>query len=818
MSGTFSGLEIGRRALDYFRQGIETAGHNISNADVEGYSRQRVEAAPADPYAAVGFNSPGSPGQVGTGVEVSAISRIRDSFLDAQFRQESIEGGYWEALSRTMEYLEMFVCEPSGTGLSASLDNFVQALHEFQKRPDSGPAREVLLREAENLSSLMGQISGNFSEYRDSLNTEIELRVGEANSLIDRIAALSGQISRVQAMGNSPNDLMDRRDLLVEQLARLVDVSVYYSSVSNEYLVDVGGKNLVQGSEARHLVLVPQEGNGGLFDVQVENNLFSTADKPEVAVYTVLRKAAEGIHTMEVEHSATETRWAAGAVSGVGCFASATESLGLDGGFTLQVGTDGMVASSGSVPGGVVLDAPGPGDALIHLLRIGAGGAEKTIEMTWDGVSSVWMLDGTVDAGEELTLSELASYINSAWSGPVTARVDGGRIFLESHDGYLVSVTDARGRVSDALGMTRSSPAVSIEVNSTDSLQTIANRINSAYGSEGGPARPEEWLHATVEQTHGGLWYLKLESNLVGEAYRINVGPEDGISLYTARNLGLVDPQGATRYSAIARDALFTVDGMKYLSSTNAFGEARLVTSFNNYRADTMQTVIGGVTIRVNGEGSGGLRVEKHVTGGFIEGLLVSRDDVILGMQSFLDDFAKTLSDQFNALHYSGHGIGARSDTTGVAFFMPLDAGAGAASSLRVNSAILSDISLLAAASGDGNGHSRGIGDGNVALSLIELFEKPIFSGGSVTIDGHYASFVASLGSRSRQAAVMNENQSTLLSQISQQRSSISGVNVDEEMMDLIKFQQSYKAVSRYVTVLDELLDKVINGMGIVGR
>jgi len=206
------------------------------------------------------------------------------------------------------------------------------------------------------------------------------------------------------------------------------------------------------------------------------------------------------------------------------------------------------------------------------------------------------------------------------------------------------------------------------------------------------------------------------------------------------------------------------------------------------------------------------------VTGGFIEGLLVSRDDVILGMQSFLDDFAKTLSDQFNALHYSGHGIGARSDTTGVAFFTPLDAGAGAASSLRVNSAILSDISLLAAASGDGNGHSRGIGDGNVALSLIELFEKPIFSGGSVTIDGHYASFVASLGSRSRQAAVMNENQSTLLSQISQQRSSISGVNVDEEMMDLIKFQQSYKAVSRYVTVLDELLDKVINGMGIVGR
>jgi len=257
---------------------------------------------------------------------------------------------------------------------------------------------------------------------------------------------------------------------------------------------------------------------------------------------------------------------------------------------------------------------------------------------------------------------------------------------------------------------------------------------------------------------------------------------------------------------------------MKYLSSTNAFGEARLVTSFNNFRADTMQTVIGGVSICINGEGSGGLRVEKHVTGGFIEGLLVSRDDVITGMQSFMDDFAATLAENFNAVHYSGHGTGARSDTTGVAFFDPPSRGGGAASALCVNSAILDDISLLAGASGDGAGHSMGEGDGGVALSLIELFDRPIFSGDSVTAEGHYASFVASLGSRSRQAAVMSTNQETLLSQISQQRSSVSGVNVDEEMMDLVKYQQSYKAVSRYVTALDELLDRVINGMGIVGR
>jgi flagellar hook-associated protein 1 FlgK len=79
-------------------------------------------------------------------------------------------------------------------------------------------------------------------------------------------------------------------------------------------------------------------------------------------------------------------------------------------------------------------------------------------------------------------------------------------------------------------------------------------------------------------------------------------------------------------------------------------------------------------------------------------------------------------------------------------------------------------------------------------------------------------SFVSSLGSQSRQSAVMNENQQTLLGQIDTQRQSISGVNIDEEMMDLVQYQQSYKAISRYVTVLDELLDTVISRMGITGR
>ncbi|MFA7621085.1 MAG: flagellar basal body rod C-terminal domain-containing protein, partial [Aminobacteriaceae bacterium] len=81
-----------------------------------------------------------------------------------------------------------------------------------------------------------------------------------------------------------------------------------------------------------------------------------------------------------------------------------------------------------------------------------------------------------------------------------------------------------------------------------------------------------------------------------------------------------------------------------------------------------------------------------------------------------------------------------------------------------------------------------------------------------------YEAFIASLGSQAQRSETMLKNQNTLLTQIDNQRQSVMGVNIDEEMMDIIKFQQAFNAISRYITTIDEMLDRIINGMGIVGR
>lgn len=833
MSGTFSGLEMARRAMDYFRQGIETAGHNISNADVEGYSRQTVVASPTAPFTEPGLTSPGSPGQIGTGVGVDAITRMQDEFLEFQFRQESVEGGYWEAMELTLDYLEMFVGEPSSAGLSDSMNSFWSSMQEFQKNPNSTAARQNFLQQTDNMITQLGQINTNFCEYRDALDQQVELKVNAANDILDRIAALNTQIAKVQAVGNNPNDLLDQRDLLVEELSRLVNItaSTPVDPDDGEFKIDLNGKMLVQGDLVHHFVLVPQDGNSGYYDVQVEGYTFDAVTHPEVLDAAIERGAAEGVHTIEVTRTATETRWAIGSGQGAGTPgqvspASPEEALGLEGAFTLQVGSSGVkcISDDFSAAGEILLKAPVAGDLTEYSLRISSGDgddSESVIDIIWntdhweDGAGTVISADGNLD------LSEFADYINDpANKVPVNATVSNGKLTLEADDHSLISVTDLKGDLGATLGYTCDSPTVTIDVDEDDSLQTIANKINCTYGAyEGAPDSPEEWVHATVEEADDGTFYLKIESNQVGEAYRINVGNVEGASSLVAGKLGLVSStDDTTQVINTARDARILVDDMEYLSNSNAFHEARLVSSYNGYAADTSQEVLQGVRFNVNAIGTTGLRIEHQVGSGYIEGLLESRDDVIPNMTDTLNTLARTLADEVNAVHYAGYGTGDNANVTGTALFDPLNTLSGAASELSLNREVLQDRSLLAGAGDDGTGHSKGSGDGTNALKLINLRSSTIFEGNSTTLDDYYSSFIADLGSKSSQAKVMNKNQEALLEQISSQVQAVSGVNTDEEMLDMVQYQQSYSAIARYVTVLDEMMDTIINGMGVVGR
>ena len=124
---TFHGLETAKRAMFTQQQALYVTGHNIANANTPGYSRQVLNMVPTDPFPAAAMNRPQIPGQMGTGVEAGSIQRVRDSFLDSQFRNENNKLGYWESRADALTKMEGIMNEPSENGLSAVMGEFWQS-------------------------------------------------------------------------------------------------------------------------------------------------------------------------------------------------------------------------------------------------------------------------------------------------------------------------------------------------------------------------------------------------------------------------------------------------------------------------------------------------------------------------------------------------------------------------------------------------------------------------------------------------------------------------------------------------------------------
>jgi flagellar hook-associated protein 1 FlgK len=188
--------------------------------------------------------------------------------------------------------------------------------------------------------------------------------------------------------------------------------------------------------------------------------------------------------------------------------------------------------------------------------------------------------------------------------------------------------------------------------------------------------------------------------------------------------------------------------------------------------------------------------------------LVEIRDTTLAGYRTQLNALVKGVADAVNAIHQTG------TDATGAAglAFFTYTAGDEAAT-LAVNAAIVADPRLVAAAGAAGQP-----GDGTIAGQIGDLRNALLFGGGTQTAADTYAGFVAGIGSDSRQGTEMAENQALVVDHLTTRRESISGVSLDEEATDMIKFQHAYQAAARVITAVDEMLDQLINRTGLVGR
>jgi flagellar hook-associated protein 1 FlgK len=225
---TFTGLQTALRGILAHQRAIDTTGHNVANANTEGYSRQTAEMSTTLALPTPGRNLQGGMIGIGTGVEVVAYSRIRDSFLDVQYRAQSMQLGYNQSSAKSLDQVELALAEPGDTGLQSQLDKFWSAWSDVANSPDGIASRQALLDQADGLADTFRQIDAQLTTVAGQASAEyaaITGPQGEVLQLANEIAGLNNAIGQFVAMGDTPNDLLDRRDLLLDKLSALSQVS-----------------------------------------------------------------------------------------------------------------------------------------------------------------------------------------------------------------------------------------------------------------------------------------------------------------------------------------------------------------------------------------------------------------------------------------------------------------------------------------------------------------------------------------------------------------------------------------------------------------
>lgn len=266
MQSTFSGIELGKRSLFAQNRGLHTVGHNISNASVDGYSRQRVHLNATDPLYRPQLNRAETPGQIGQGVDIARIERVKDMLLEGRIVSQASTHGYWETRDRFSLMVEQVYNEPTELSVRNLMDRFWSAWQELSVFPEQAAARREVLASANALVDGIGQRYNSLEQIRTMLEDEVRIAVTEVNRLTREIAALNTEILKSQAAGDNPNDWLDRRDLLIEELSDYVDITIDGSD-RDEYNVHSGGFQIIQGGIAYQFRAVGNPDNEGFSDV-----------------------------------------------------------------------------------------------------------------------------------------------------------------------------------------------------------------------------------------------------------------------------------------------------------------------------------------------------------------------------------------------------------------------------------------------------------------------------------------------------------------------------------------------------------------------
>jgi flagellar hook-associated protein 1 FlgK len=262
-AGLFHTLNIGERSLHTSRQGVDTASHNISNANVEGFSRQRVNVSARMPLYTHGF-------YMGSGSYVKDITRSHNQFIEKQLNRANQLGGEANGRFEGLKTLESIFSPELASGVSDEVTNFFNSLQDLSLSPEDMSVRSTVRESARNLIGSFKRVDSEIRQRRLDLDDIVKQECSEINGRLRNIANLNQQIQVMEATpGSFANDLRDQRDLLVRELTEKVHINYYEDEYGNFCIRGPQDILLVDRNYVGEFTISSNEKNEGFADILI---------------------------------------------------------------------------------------------------------------------------------------------------------------------------------------------------------------------------------------------------------------------------------------------------------------------------------------------------------------------------------------------------------------------------------------------------------------------------------------------------------------------------------------------------------------------
>lgn len=718
-------LQISLTGLNAAQAALNTTSHNISNANVSGYSRQQVVQSASTPiFSGVGF--------FGQGTQIETVKRVYSDYLTAQVLNADTSRAQYETHYNEIKQIDNLLSSTS-SGLSTALDSFFSGVQQVAADPSSVPSRQSMLSSSEALVSRFHALQSRISEIRDGVESQISGTVDQINTLANKIAALNQKIVTAQSAGSNvpANDLLDSRDAAVAELNTLVKVSTT-SNVDGTVNVFIGsGQPMVMNTDVFQLTATASELDPGRLAVGVKLPSGGTVPIQE----SLLSGGTLGGLLAFRADSLDQAQNALGriAIDLVTRF-NAQHRLGQD--LSGNMGGNYFAALNGTV---------------------------QNLPNLTTGTTSTASVTATVTSVSGLSTSDyVLSYDGSTYS------------LARSSDGTVVySGSKLPGQ---AVTQTTGSSGASFTMNATSNASGLSENYNMSYdganytitSASSGKTIYTGSLPATIEGVQIGL---ASGTPAAGDVFSLQPAVE-GLQITGTMSAGdrvLIQPtrNAAANISMAISDTSLIAAGSPVRSvaaSTNT-GTGSVTQpiplSLNGIQASASAHITTPIKLTFNAATN-----QFNITGATPSTIAYDPSSNAVGM-------TVTLTNPNLSFQVSGR------PANGDVFTIETNVG--------------------------------GTKDSRNANALYAIASSKDLLGGTATLGYAYSQLVSSVGTQTNSAKINQQAQEALVEQAKSEQQSLSGVNLDEEAANLLRYQQAYQASARAIGIAGTLFDDILS-------